>query len=254
MKQKLIRSFVALLLMALVAGCESDRLRRSEASPGIALPTVDREVKYDDDLLLANAAAQPPGIMDAGAQRMFDGESLSGWRVTPFVAAGPVQLRSGLVVLRRGEPFTGINYTNPVPSRNYEASLDAMRVSGDDFFCGLTFPVRDSFCSLIIGGWGGSLVGLSNLDGSDASENETTKFINFENGRWYHIRLRVTEHKIEAWIEQKKVVNVITTGRKLAVRFGEIEQSKPFGIASWSTTAALREIRIREVSGPAEED
>ncbi len=254
MKQKLIRLALALSAMAFVAGCESDRLQRSDASPGIALPPVERDVKYGDDVLLSTAAAQPPGIVDEGARRLFDGQSLSGWRITPFSAAGPVELKSGLVILRKGQPFTGIGYTNPIPATNYEVSLDAMRVSGDDFFCGLTFPVRDSFCSFIMGGWGGSLVGLSSLDGSDASENETTKFINFENGRWYHVRLRVTEHKVEAWIEQKKVVNVVTTGRKLTVRFGEIEQSKPFGIAAWNTTAALREIRFREVSGPASED
>ena len=84
----------------------------------------------------------------------------------------------------------------------------------------------------------------------DASENETTKYISFETGRWYHVRLRVTAEKIEAWIEQKKVANVTTTGRKVGLRFGEIELSKPLGIASWETGAALREIKIREVSAP----
>jgi hypothetical protein len=125
-----------------------------------------------------------------------------------------------------------------------------MRTSGSDFFCGLTFPVRDSFCSLIVGGWGGSIVGLSNVDGADASENETTKYISFETGKWYRIQLRVTADKIEAWVEQKKVVNVTTTGRKLSLRFGEIELSKPLGIAAWDTGAALREIKIRKVTAP----
>ena len=81
-----------------------------------------------------------------------------------------------------GDPFTGINWTNDFPKMNYEVALDAMRVMGSDFFCGLTVPVGDTFCSLIVGGWGGSLVGISSLDGMDASENETTKFISFEIG------------------------------------------------------------------------
>jgi hypothetical protein len=125
-----------------------------------------------------------------------------------------------------------------------------MRLAGDDFFCGLTFPVGESFCSLIIGGWGGGLVGLSNVDGADASENETTTYVSFETGRWYRIRLRVTEHKIEAWIEQKKIVNLSTTGRKLSVRFGEILRSQPFGIAAWETSSAFRELKIRDTSQP----
>jgi hypothetical protein len=125
-----------------------------------------------------------------------------------------------------------------------------MRLSGSDFFCGLTFPVRESHCSLIVGGWGGSVVGLSNVDGMDASENETTQFIDFQTGRWYRIRLRVTEQKIEAWIEQKKVVNLTTTGRKISLRFGDIEKCVPLGISSWMTGAALREIRLRRLSTP----
>ena len=51
--------------------------------------------------------------------------------------------------------------TNEIPKINYEVALDAMRVSGSDFFCGLTVPVNDSFCSLIVGGWGGGLGGVS---------------------------------------------------------------------------------------------
>jgi hypothetical protein len=88
------------------------------------------------------------------------------------------------------------------------------------------------------------------VDGLDASENETTQFIDFQTGRWYRIRLRVTEHKIEAWIEQKKVVNLTTTGRKISLRFGDIEKCVPLGISSWMTGAALREIKIRRLTAP----
>jgi hypothetical protein len=104
---------------------------------------------------------------------------------------------------------------------------------------------------LIVGGWGGSLAGISSLDGMDASENETTKFTSFESGRWYRIRLRVTEKKIEGWIDKEKLINVVTTGRRISVRPGDIELSEPFGLAAWQTTAALREIQFRRVNGPA---
>jgi hypothetical protein len=112
--------------------------------------------------------------------------------------------------------------------------------------------VGESHCSLIVGGWGGGVVGISSIDGADASENETTQFITFETGRWYRIRVRVTDKKIEAWVEQKKVADVLTAGRKITTRFGDIELSKPFGLASWSTSAAFRGIRIRAVEGPAD--
>jgi hypothetical protein len=131
---------------------------------------------------------------------------------------------------------------------NYEVALDAMRLTGSDFFCGLTVPVGTNCCSLIVGGWGGSLVGISSLDGMDASENETTKFTNFETGRWYRIRLRVREKRIQAWIDKEKVVDVDTTDKRIAVRPGDIELSQPFGIAAWQTSSALREIKFRRVS------
>ncbi len=182
---------------------------------------------------------------------MFDGKSLTGWKQTAFVGGGVVSLESDAIVLNTGDPFTGISWTNTFPKMNYELAFDAMRISGGDFFCGLTVPVGDSFCSLIVGGWGGSLVGISSLDGMDASENETTKYDSFDAARWYRIRLRVSTDRIEAWIDEDKLVDVVTAGKKISVRAGEIELSEPLGICAWQTAAAVREVRFREVTGPA---
>ena len=249
----LVLGGVALLMFS---GCEADRLKPSEALPGSNVRSAPPEMNLNELQILDRAAAQPPAaVAGEGWRPLFDGHSLTGWRITEFGGQGRVAVQKGLLVLPSGTPFTGIHSTNDPPKVNYEISLEAMRVSGSDFFCGLTFPVRDAFASLIVGGWGGTLVGISCLDGADASENETTQYVSFETGRWYRIRLRVTENKIEAWVEQKKVVNLTTTGRKLSLRFGDIELSKPLGIASWDTGAALREIKIRTVTAsdsPAE--
>jgi len=122
-----------------------------------------------------------------------------------------------------------------------------MRVEGNDFFCGMTFPVGKVPCTLIVGGWGGTVVGLSSIDGKDASENETTRYMKFDSDRWYKIKLRVTEEKIEAWIDDELIVNFTIDGKRLSIR-PEVELSKPFGIASWQTTAALRNIRVRRIT------
>ena len=98
------------------------------------------------------------------------------------------------------------------------------------------------------------MVGISSLDGMDASENETTKFKNFESGHWYRIRMRVTEKKIQAWIDKEKLIDVSIADRRISVRPGDIELSEPFGLAAWQATAALREIMFRPVSGPAGKD
>lgn len=242
------------LTLVALAGCESARTTQSAVAPrGEVVSLPPRERPATEIQMLSTAAAQPPAPVEGeGWRSLFDGQSLSGWRVTDFGGGGRVELQKALLVFSMGEPFVGVNYTNEIPKVNYEVALEAMRVAGSDFFCGLTFPVGDSFCSLIVGGWGGSVVGLSCIDSADASENESTQFINFDTGRWYRVRLRVTEKKIEAWIEQKKVADVVTAGRKISLRFGDIELSKPFGLASWTTSAAFRGIRIRNVEGPAD--
>lgn len=240
----------ALLVVGVVAlvGCESARYQPTTGWPVAERPPSSKGPSPSEAEILSQAAAKPLApATGADWQVLFDGRSLAGWRVTEFKQGGEVSIRNGLLFLAKGNPFVGVNGTNPIPTMNYEIVLDAMLVSGSDFFCGLTFPVRDSFCSFIVGGWGGSVVGLSNLDGADASENDTTQFVNFETGRWYRLRLRVTEQKIEAWIEQKKVVDVVTTGRKISLRIGDIQLSKPFGLAAYDTSAAFRDIKIREV-------
>ncbi len=181
---------------------------------------------------------------------MFDGKSLGNWIEIQYAGRGEVRVESGAIVLPMGSPFTGVHWTNEFPRVNYEIAFDAMRVMGSDFFCGLTVPVGDSFCSLIVGGWGGGLVGISSLDGYDASENETTKFMGFDKGRWYRIRMRVTAERIEAWIGGEKMANVETTGKVIAMRPGDIEMSAPLGISAWQTGAAIREIKWRVVNEP----
>jgi len=255
MNKNLFTLTLGVLALVSLAGCESARTtRQSAVAPrGEVVSLPPREPPATEKQILSTAAAQPPAPVEGeGWRSLFDGTSLKGWRVTDFGGGGRVEIQKGLLVLWTGDPFVGVNYTNEFPKVNYEVALEAMRVAGSDFFCGLTFPVNDSFVSLIVGGWGGSVVGISCLDGADASENETTKFVNFDTGHWYRIRVRVSGKKIEAWVEQKKVADVVTAGRKLSLRFGDIELSKPFGLASWSTSAAYRGIRIRNVEGPAD--
>lgn len=176
---------------------------------------------------------------------MFDGKTLAGWKVTDFAGHGEVKVQDGKLLLEMGY-MTGVTWTSSLPRINYELSLEAMRVDGTDFFCGLTFPVGKDPCSLIVGGWGGGVVGLSSLDGEDASSNETTQYMNFPKGKWYHIRLRVVPNRIQAWIDEDKVIDVDTAGKRISIR-SEMEDSLPLGIATWSTTAALRKIQIRDL-------
>ncbi|MDQ3816033.1 MAG: DUF1080 domain-containing protein [Armatimonadota bacterium] len=181
-----------------------------------------------------------------GWQSMFDGKTLGGWKESDFTGRGEVRIENGQLILNVGNDMTGVTWTGDLPRIDYEVSLEARRVDGSDFFCGLTFPVEKSPLSLIVGGWGGTVVGISSLNGADASENETTKVMDFETGRWYRIRLRVTRPKIEAWIDDEQIIDLELAGKQLSIRI-EVEPSRPFGFATWRTTGALRDIRIRRL-------
>ncbi len=185
-------------------------------------------------------------ILNPVSSNMFDGKTLEGWEITNFGPQGPVYVSGGSIILGMGEGCTGITWKKDFPETDYRVTLEAKRVSGNDFFCGMTFPVGKEPCSLIIGGWGGPVVGLSSIDRKDASENETTRLMQFESDHWYRICLTVTGDTIKAYIDDDLIVDFVKGDRTLSIR-PEVELSKPFGIASWNTTAALRNIRLEKM-------
>ena len=201
-------------------------------------------------VLFAPLAADRPQTAKAAEpawQPLFDGKTLANWKPTKFIGEREVKVENGQLILEAGNPLTGITWTGPeLPTTNYEIALQAMRVEGRDFFAGVTFPVDASFCSLVLGGWGGTVVGLSSINGMDASENDTSQSIEFESGRWYSIRVRVTPAKIEAWLDERQIVNQDLKGNKIETRI-EVDPSQPLGVASFRTKSALRDIRLRRL-------
>ncbi len=173
---------------------------------------------------------------------MFDGKSLEHWRETPFPGHGKVRIENGAIVLGAGAPMTGITYTGSFPQSGYEVRFEAARIDGNDFFASLTFPVGDTYCTWVMGGWGGDIIGLSSLDGWDASDNETRSYFEFEKGRWYAFRLKVTAGRITGWIDDRQIIDVATEGRKVGLRYGDIKLSAPFGFASYGTVGGIRKI------------
>jgi sugar phosphate isomerase/epimerase len=188
-----------------------------------------------------------PAPAGAGWQQLFDGKGLGNWKETEFAGGGSVEVKEGQLILGTGGDLTGINLAAAPATMDYEVEFSAMRVEGDDFFVGFTFPVGETHATFIAGGWAGSVTGISNVNGENASENETTQFKKYDNGKWYRVRLKVTKAKLEAWIEAEQVVDLETEGKRIEMRIGEIESSKPFGFATWRTKAALKDIRWRKL-------
>jgi hypothetical protein len=184
----------------------------------------------------------------AKALVLFDGKGLDGWKTDVFGGSGKVAVEAGAIVMAEGRPMTGITSTRiDLPRTNYELSYEAQRLTGSDFFAAATFPVGKSHITFVNGGWGGHVSGLSSLDWMDASENETSRSIDFKNKTWYRFRVRVTDKVIRCWVDDKKVVDVGIEDRNVDTRI-ETNANHPLGFASWRCGGALRKVEVRPLT------
>lgn len=173
-------------------------------------------------------------------------DSLDGWKSSEFGGDGEVNVESGELHLGMGQPLTGVTYTKEFPKSGFEIRAEAQRIDGGDFFCGLTFPIGDGFASLIAGGWGGGVVGLSSIDGYDASENPTSTYEDFKNGKWYNFRVRVDDKNVTAWIDDKEVFSQEREGHKFSLR-GEVYGSRPLGYCVFQSKVVVRNFQWRDL-------
>jgi hypothetical protein len=196
------------------------------------------------------SSAQPPeSTADKHPEMiLFDGTNLDNWSKTDYAGKGEIFIdENQTLVMEMGATLSGIHWTgDDLPVENYEISLQARRTLGSDFFCGLTFPYKDAHATLILGGWGGSLIGISSIDDFDASENETGDAYIFEEKEWYDIRLLVMETKLRVFINGETVIDADVDGKKVAMRVGEIEMSVPLGITTYGTTGEFKNIVLRK--------
>lgn len=186
---------------------------------------------------------------------LLEGAPAEHWTASRIPEEGPVTVQKGVIRLEAGLPMTGARFAGPwdelnLPWIDYALTFEARRVEGQDFFATCTFPVgsADRCVSLVLGGWGGGLVGISNIDHQDASENMTRAERPFENGRWYRIRIEVRNDDLQAWIDDAPMVNVSIKGRRLELRSGDIDHCTPLGFASWRTVGEIRAIKLARLA------
>lgn len=176
---------------------------------------------------------------------ILNADNEKSWEKVSYKIPSISEIKDGMLILSAGHPFTGRNWTQPFPQLNYEIRFEGMRTAGNDFFASLTFPVADSHCTLITGGWGGDIVGLSSIDGWDASENETRTYFNFENDQWYSFHLAVRADQIQVRINDKPLIKALISGRAIGLRPGDTEKSRPLGFATYNTTGVIRKVEYR---------
>lgn len=229
---------------------------------GIWLPLASALAQEAGPVGASPAAAEPPALIADGSESqdkakkkeeawrtLLPAMGLEGWEITDFGTQGKVRRDGEQLILEMGDPLTGINLKKPAEfaKSNYEISLECQRIEGNDFLCGLTFPVGDEFCSFIAGGWGGGLVGLSSINGMDASENSTSSYLGFDNGKWYKFRIRVDELEVRAWIDDKEVIRQERDGYEFSTRI-EVYASQPLGLSVFRSTVAVKDFKWRPLA------
>jgi len=243
--------------LAASLGCQQKPARQPVDLGTVASKTADSttDVSQPNDLIPTDTSSVDQANLaadlsdDPNTIALFDGKTLDGWEVTAFGSEGECGAEDGSLIIGAGYPLSGVNSTRAdLPTTNYEISLDVRRTLGSDFFCGLTFPVADSHCTLIVGGWAGPVVGLSCIDDQDASNNETLRLMKFETNRWYKVKVRVEPKRIQTWIDGELIVDQDIEGRKISLR-SETLPTRPLGICNYETSSECKNIQLRQLVG-----
>lgn len=175
---------------------------------------------------------------------LFDGRGLGAFVPTSFGGEGPVEVQDGALQFGFGSPLTGVTWTGTPPRGAYELEVVAARRQGSDFFCGLTFPVGEDHLTLVLGGWGGSVCGLSRIDGLDAAHNETRTLRRFTAGRNYTVRVVVHPDHVTAELDGAPLCAVPRAGRRFDLR-PEVLPNRPLGLCAFATAATVQRVRWR---------
>ena len=203
--------------------------------------------------LLLSAGCRPaesPSVQVSRRWELLDDRHAPYWQQAGIPDEGSIWVKKGELTLNTGLPMTGCKFTawekEGLPGTDYSISYEAMRLEGDDIFGMCTFPVtsHQAHATFVIGGWGGTLTGISSIDFKDASENSTRAEQRFANGVWHRVRIEVRPDDLRAWVNDRLVVNVSIKGRRVTLRPGFIDHCVPFGFATWNTVGRVRGVVV----------
>ncbi|NQT89531.1 hypothetical protein HQ560_22370 [bacterium] len=191
-----------------------------------------------------------PGWTPGKWQDLFGVSNTKKWALVATIGDVAPGRRSGvkvgIAVLQAGKGRCGIRWTDEFPKTNYEVTFLANRDEGKRFG-DFVFPVGDGACSWVIGGWGdGTHTGIEKIDGRSYKDkkNPTRGRANYERGRWYRFRLRVTDAMIETWVDGREVIRLSRAGHT----FSENDVAgklSPFGFGAYNSTLGIKSLRAR---------
>lgn len=235
------------LTISLLVGC-TDFQAQSRAESAKEYNELGLWINNTNELAKLPSPPKP----DDGWLSLFNGKDLSGWEETDYAGRGNVKVQNGELHIENGLVITGVTYTNKtvLPKTNYEIEYEAKKLNGTDFFGLLTFPVGDAHASLVTGGWGGAVTGISSINSMDASENNTTVYLKFNKDHWYKFRLSVTPDNLSVWMTPKEHLIPLNATVASVVKAYQEDAAK----AGQTLTAEQAESALRAINPKLDEN
>lgn len=169
------------------------------------------------------------------------------WESVSLGGEGEVEFDEQGVLMRFGSPLTGVRWLGDALPDSYEVEVRAARIDGNDFFCGLNLPIGTDSATVVLGGWGGALCGLSCIDGMDASMNATRSFQDFSRGEVHVLRVRVDPQEVYAEVDGAELFRHTRGEGVLSLR-AEVQPVGSFGVTCFQTTARIESVRWRPIT------
>ena len=67
-----------------------------------------------------------------------------------------------------------------------------------------------------------------------------------DRNKWYNIRVRVADGKVECWLDDKQMVDVDLKGKRISTRI-EVDANRPLGCCCYNVESALKDIKLRRL-------
>jgi hypothetical protein len=181
--------------------------------------------------------------------QLFSIEHRSHWTPSSNQSSPAFIWKENQLIISEGVRLNGLifNPLNNMAWESFELELDVKKINGNDFLCGLTFPVGNikRLVTLVLGGWGGSVNGISCIDGNDAFNNCTASNKDYLFNQWYHVKVQVTPTQITVWVDQECIIDFTHQDRHLSLRSSEIEFYQPFSITTYKTQSEFKNFIYR---------
>jgi hypothetical protein len=176
-------------------------------------------------------------------------EGPEGWKSVNFGGEGEVEFDGESIRLGFGSPLTAVAWQGAAElPGEYEIEVVAARLDGSDFFCALNLPIGEQRASVVLGGWGGALCGLSCVNGDDASMNATRSFRGFERGQSYRLRVRVDAIQVQAWVDDELLFAQARGGVEFSLRT-EVSPAGRLALSCFQTSARIDLVHWRRLPG-----